>query len=82
MLERDEQADEPAWVIRMRADGFQVRRGTDPRPLSVEPEVDFSPPRRPRQGLRRHVIMIARKLWNRTQPTRRLAHPDPNATVP
>lgn len=51
----------PAWVVRMREAGFDVRTGTGDLPEN--PEVDFSLPRATRIGIRRRVGMIARKLW-------------------
>lgn len=41
------QDDEPEWMQRMRAAGYNLRRGTDPTPLSEIPEVMFPPPVHP-----------------------------------
>lgn len=35
---------EPAWVVRMREAGYDVRTGTEPGDLPENPEVDFSLP--------------------------------------
>jgi hypothetical protein len=35
---------EPAWMQRMRAAGYDLRRGTLLEPLSEIPEVMFTPP--------------------------------------
>lgn len=50
------QTEEPAWVQRMRARGYDVRRGTLDEPMSEEPEVMFPPPMHP---LRRALAWIA-----------------------
>jgi hypothetical protein len=63
MVEEANAPVEPAWVVRMREAGFDVRTGTGDLP--EEPEVDFSLPRATRIGIRRRVGMIARKLWQR-----------------
>jgi uncharacterized protein (DUF433 family) len=42
---------EPAWVLRMREAGYDVRTGTAPGDLPENPEVAFSLPRRGSAGI-------------------------------
>lgn len=43
----DLKTEEPLWVQRMRARGYDVRSGTSTAPLTEEPEVTFPPPVHP-----------------------------------
>jgi hypothetical protein len=52
----DLQAEEPEWVQRMRARGYNIRRGTSNAPLNEEPDAVFYPP--PMHPLRRALAWI------------------------
>lgn len=53
----DVQTDEPLWVQRMRAEGYNIRRGTREGHLSEIPDAMFPPPVHP---VRRRIALIAR----------------------
>lgn len=62
---------EPYWVQRMRDAGYTVRVGTDPTPLSVEPEVWFNLPCESHRRRSRPLARIVGRLWNHGSPFKR-----------
>lgn len=56
--------EEPLWVQRMRAKGYNIRIGNTGEPMSEIPEAMFPPPVHP---LRRRIALIARGLRKRVR---------------
>jgi hypothetical protein len=56
--------EEPYWAERMRAAGYPVRVGTDPRPLPYEPEISYHHLAKPHVRARWRVIEMAQDLWS------------------
>ena len=59
--------EEPEWVQRMRAAGYNIRRGLG-EPLSEIPEVTFDPPLSRRQRIQYRLASVFRSLF-RLKPT-------------
>lgn len=57
---------EPAWMQRMRAAGYNLRRGTEPGPLPEIPDVVFTPP--PAMEKVRGYISMIRGWGRRARP--------------
>lgn len=58
----EEQRNEPEWVQRMRAAGYNIRIGTVGEPMSAVPEVMFDPPLSLRQRIQHRIAGGFRSL--------------------
>jgi hypothetical protein len=56
------QDEEPAWVQRMRAKGYKIRRGTGTGPLSEIPDAYFYPPPSAPRRFAQRVTSALRKV--------------------
>lgn len=67
--------EEPEWVHEMRAKGYIVRVGTDPRPLPYMPEVSYQDCEEPSVRARRGMVEFVQDLWCHARSlTRRIVH--------
>lgn len=72
--------EEPEWVQRLRARGYNVRVGTLDEPMSEIPEAMFDPPMRTRfGGIRRGTAAVVSAVRNifRTRSSNRHARHAP-----
>lgn len=66
--------EEPEWVQRMRAAGYNIRVGTGEGTLSEIPDAYFYPPPTLRNRIRRKIVRSYVKLVRALTPARRTSH--------
>jgi hypothetical protein len=74
MPQAEEPRDEPDWVKRLRADGFDVQGGDNPLPF--EPEASFAPTRHWR------TLTVVRAILRWFRPPHHIARLRRHAPVP
>jgi hypothetical protein len=62
--------EEPEWVQRLRARGYNVRVGTLDEPMSEIPEAFFYPPPSAPRRLAQHLAGTFRKIFRANASTR------------
>ncbi len=70
----EEQRQEPQWVQRMRAAGYNIRIGTGEGTMNEIPDAFFYPPPSRWSRTRRHILRAYRKVIRALTPARRAQH--------